>query len=372
MLANSSSEFDLKSISRRFRIMGDFVAAHPHGSGHINDTFAALYSQGGQPVRYIHQRVNHTVFKDVPALMENVGRVTRFLESRLRDIGADDISRRTLTLVPADDGKDYLRDAEGNYWRTYIFIENARTYDVIASPAQAREAGRAFGNFLRLLADFPPPRLAETIPGFHNFRARFNQFVAAVDEDKLDRAASCAAEISFIREREDIVDIPAVLQAQGKLPERVTLNDTKLNNVLIDDTTGEGICVIDLDTVMPGLSLYDFGDMIRTAACSVEEDERDLAKVHLQLPMFEAVTRGFLEATADMLTAAEKDCLVLSCRLLTLEMGMRFLTDYLQGDVYYKIRRPAHNLDRCRVQLAMIKSLETHDAVLESFVRSLK
>ena len=368
MLTLSTIRFDLREISRHFAIPGDFLHGVPHGTGHINDTFAVTFSQGGTPVRYILQRVNHAIFKNVPGLMENVARVTRHGAAKLAAAGERDASRRCLTLIPARDGTTFHIDAAGNFWRSYVFIERAQTYDVIETADQARAAAKAFGAFQRELADLPAPRLVETIPDFHNTRSRFAVLEDAIRRDPCNRAHEVRTEIAFAEARAGIVGTLVDLQSAGRLPERITHNDTKLNNVMLDDVTGEGVCVIDLDTVMPGLVLYDFGDMVRTAARPTAEDERDLSKVVASLPMFEALARGYLESAGDFLVPAEREHLVFSARLITFEIGIRFLTDYLLGDVYFKTHRPGHNLARCRVQFALARSLEEKEDAMQRIV----
>jgi aminoglycoside phosphotransferase (APT) family kinase protein len=354
-----------------FRICGSFLESRPYGNGHINDTFVAAFSQSGTRVRYIFQRINQRIFKDPEALMDNILRVTQEARRKLARDEVPDFSRRSLSVIPAADGKPFSRDAEGGYWRCYPFIEGARTYDIIQSTRQAYEAARAFGEFQKLVDGLDGPRLHETIPNFHNTRSRFERLKEVVQADPHGRLATARAEWDFISERERIVDVLLNLQAEGRLPERVTHNDTKLNNVMIDDTTETGICVIDLDTVMPGLALYDFGDMVRTATSPAMEDETDLSKVRMQMPMFEALVRGYLSTAGEFLNDVEKAHLVFSGKLITLEIGIRFLTDYLEGDVYFKTKRPNHNLDRCRTQIALVKSIEGQEDVMREFVKSL-
>ncbi|MFI5179820.1 MAG: phosphotransferase enzyme family protein [Thermoanaerobaculia bacterium] len=351
-----------------FAFPGKPVALAPWGNGHINETWAVAL-EGGSARRAILQRINTEVFRDPEALMTNVTRVTRHLTAKLA--GAPDASRRALTLIPAKSGSDLHRDGEGRVFRAYSFIEGARSWDILTSPSQAREAAKAFGTFQRLLADLPPPRLFETIPRFHDTPQRLVRFREGVAMDTRNRAADVAQEIAFVEERTTLAgSLSAAVQA-GLLPERVTHNDTKLNNVLLDDVTGEGICVIDLDTVMPGLLLHDFGDMVRTAANPVAEDERDTSKVVASIPMFEALVRGYLEAMGRTLSAIERDRLVLSGKLLTYECGMRFLTDHLEGDVYFCIHREGQNLDRARTQFALVRSLEEHEETLTRLVEKI-
>ncbi len=364
----SSAKYDLRKISGAFKMVGDFVSAAHYGSGHINDTFAVVYNQGGTPVRYVLQRINHNVFKQPEALMNNVERVCAHLRSKLDAANVADASRRALTLIPTHDGRTWHKDEAGNCWRIYIFIEKATTFDQIETAAQAREAARAFGEFQGLLSDLPAPRLVDTIPNFHHTRSRFEDLRRAIQADTANRAAGARADIEYALQHEAMVDVLLKAQAEGRIPERVTHNDTKLNNVMLDDETSQGICVIDLDTVMPGLTLYDFGDMCRTATRPTAEDETDLAKVEANLDMFRALVEGYLSSAGQFLCKAERDHLVFSTRLITFEIGLRFLTDHLQGDVYFKTRRPGHNLDRCRVQFKMVESFARNEAAMDKIV----
>jgi hypothetical protein len=309
-------------------------------------------------VRYILQRLNTGIFQDPEGLMANVRNVTGHIHAKLLATHPAEASRRVLTLVRTRDGGSHLDDAELGFWRAYLFIERARTYDVLERPRQAFEAARAFGTFQALLADYDGPRLSETIPFFHHSRRRFEAFRAAVAADPLGRAREAAPAIDFALGREALVDTLLDLQASGAVPERITHNDTKLNNVMLDDATGEGICVLDLDTVMPGLSLYDFGDMVRSACNPAAEDETDLAKVVARADIFEALAAGYLAGTAGALLPVERDHLAVAGQLLTFECGLRFLTDHLQGDTYFRLHRPGQNLDRARNQFALVQSLE--------------
>jgi len=360
---------DIAAVARAFPILGQYRSGTAYGSGHINDTFVAIFDQAGTPVRYILQRVNDRVFTDVPALMDNIQRVTAHATRRAAEGGADpDASRRSLTLVPARDGQPFFRDEHGGWWRCYLFIEGARTYDVVKTPAQAAAAARAFGNFQRLLVDLPGRRLHETIPFFHHTRRRFEALQRAIEADVRGRAAQAKHEIAFALAHERLADVLLELQARGELPERVTHNDTKFNNVMLDDVTQAGICVIDLDTVMPGVALNDFGDMVRSATNSAAEDETDLSQVHARLPIFEALVEGYLSATRSFLNDAEIAHLALSGQVITFEIGIRFLTDFLAGDTYFKIKRPNHNFDRAANQFALVRSLEAQQSEMEAVV----
>lgn len=364
---SASGDLDLRPIGARFQIHGTLLEAGPYGTGHINDTFAATYDQAGTQVRYIHQRLNAHIFKAPEALMDNVARVLAHAATRVA--GMPHAARRVLTLVPARDGTPFVRDEDGRIWRTYLFIEGARTFDVIESEAQAEAAARAFGAFQLLLADLPGARLHETIPRFHHTPSRFEACVAAIDADTHNRAAGARDAIDALLAHADDVSRLVDLQAQGVLPERVTHNDTKLNNVMIDLATGEGLCVIDLDTTMPGLAPYDFGDMVRTATNAAPEDEPDVARVLSRPEMFEALARGYLSAAGGFLTRAEVDELTFAGLLMTLECGMRFLADHLAGDTYFRIHRPGQNLDRARTQFALVASLGAQRDAYERVVR---
>ncbi len=359
--------FNLKAIANLFDLRADYVYGAPYGSGHINDTYRIEVDQAGLRVSYILQRVNSNVFKQPIPLMENVLRVTTEALRVLQAEGCKDAYRRTLTLVPAKDGKAYAQDAEANVWRVYTFIDRARTYDMIENPQQCVEVARAFGNFQKLGANLPGAPLFETIPDFHNTTKRFATFKNAVAEDPIGRAKTVQKEIDWFLEREADCHKVVNYLASGELPVRVTHNDTKLNNVMLDDVTGEGICVIDLDTTMPGSSLYDFGDMIRTSTSPAAEDEKDTSLVTMRMEYFEALAKGYCEA-ATFLTPLEKELLPFSGKLLTMECGMRFLTDYLLGDTYFKIHRPEHNLDRTRTQIALVESIENQMEAMQTVV----
>jgi hypothetical protein len=287
------------------------------------------------------------------------------LQDKLDD--APDGSRRRLTLLPTREGGAWHRDESGHYWRCYIFIEKARSYDAIQSPQQAFEAAKAFGQFQKLLSDLPPPRLHDTIPDFHHTPKRFARLEEALAADAVQRADLARTEIQFALRRKPM----ASLLLEAKLPERVTHNDTKINNVLLDEQSGQEVCVIDLDTVMPGLALYDFGDLVRTGTSPALEDERDLARVTMQFPMFEALLRGYLSTAADFLTPAERRHLVFAGKLITFEIGLRFLTDFLAGDTYFKVHREGHNLDRCRTQFKLVESIEQQEEQMNKLVETV-
>jgi hypothetical protein len=357
---------NLPAIASAFEFPGEFVSAVPTGSGHINDSYRVTFEVAGQPTHYILQRINQHIFGDPVALMQNIQRVTCHLAMKLAV--KPDGDRRTLTLISTRDSRAWHIDPFGNYWRAYRFIEHARTFDIVESPAQAYQAAKAFGHFQRLLADLPAPRLHETIPHFHNTPGRFAALERAIDADVANRAHLARPEIDFALAGRNLTSV--LLDAQ--LPERVTHNDTKFNNVMLDDRTGEAICVIDLDTVMPGLAPFDFGDMVRTTTSPAAEDEQDLSEVTLQFPMFEALARGYLASAGRFLTPAERSHLVAGGKLITFEQGLRFLSDYLAGDPYYKIHRSGQNLDRCRTQFKLLASIQQQEDAMHRLVESLE
>jgi aminoglycoside phosphotransferase (APT) family kinase protein len=367
MSAGSTVKFNLREVARQFTVWGDFVEAGPYGSGHINDTFKVVLNMAGRPVDYLLQRINHNIFKNPRAVMDNIVRVTNHVQSRLAEAGVADVSRRSLCVVLTRDAQPCHQDKDGNWWRMYLFIEGARTYDTIENDKQAFAAAKAYAQFQNVLADLPQPRLHETIPNFHNTPIRLQTLQKAIKEDVCNRAAEARAEIEFVEKRIPLCGRLLDRHAKGEIPERITHNDTKINNVMLDDTTGEGVCVIDLDTVMPGLALYDFGDMVRTATAAAAEDERDLSKVRMRMELFKAIAGGYL-SEAGFLKPVEREELAFSARLITQMIGMRFLTDYLQGDVYFKIKRPGHNLDRCRTQFKMVQSMESQQDEMEKVV----
>ncbi len=364
-----TSHYDLKKISSNFLIYGDFVSGIPFGPGHINSTFAVTYNQGETQARYILQRINNKVFTDVPALMSNIHRVTNHLREKLRALDYQDISRRVLTLILTKDGKTYHVDSEGNFWRSYLFIEKGHAYNIIRNEQHAFQAARMLGQFHRHLEDLPQPKLHEIIPDFHNTPARFAALEEAISRDTVNRAEKAKKEIAFAFRFEPIVRRLIDLYDQRKIPERVTHNDTKLNNFMLDEESGEGLCIIDLDTMMQGLSLYDFGDMVRSAANSGAEDERDLSKVSFRMPIFESLVSGYLAETKELLNHPELDNLAFSGKLITFEIGIRFLADFLDGDVYFKVNREDHNLDRCRTQFKLVDEMEKLKEKMQAAIR---
>jgi hypothetical protein len=360
----------IKGIAHEFAIAGEFVTGVEIHSGHINSTYIVEFRlQNGSTHRYILQQINDSVFKDPHAVMRNVEMVTRHINWKVLRVKRD-LSGQTLNLYPARGGRFYASGKGGGIWRCYNFIEGCRTYDIVENARQAYQAAQAFGSFQDLVSDIPVGDIEETIPDFHNTPKRYNRLMEVVAETPLDRLQTVENELEFVRSREDMVSKLLDLRDAGIIPERVTHNDTKINNVMMDAETDEAVCVIDLDTVMPGLSLYDFGDMVRTAVSPSAEDEPDLSKVLVRMPIFEALAEGYLDG-CDCLCDAEIENLAFSGKLIALEIGMRFLTDHLLGDVYFKTSRKNQNLDRARTQLKLVQELENCEPQMEAFVNRL-
>ena len=347
----------VREVLDAYELPATLLGAVRYGQGHINDTFCVVCQpQEGDALRYILQGLSLAAFPRPDQLMENFVGITSYLREKVIAAGGDPL-RETLSLVKTKDGKDYYTDSNGKAWRMMPFIEHTDCFQR-ATPELFEASARAFGRFQYMLQGYPAATLHEAIVNFHNTEDRFAKFEAALAADKLGRAKNIADEIKFVMDRK--ADCSVALQAlrDGKLPLRVTHNDTKLNNILIDRDTHEGICVIDLDTTMPGLSINDFGDSIRFGANHADEDEKDLSKVNFDIELYEVYTRGFLEGAQGSLTPAELEYLPWGARLMTLECGIRFLTDYLDGDHYFHIRRPEHNLDRCRTQFKLVRDME--------------
>lgn len=349
-----------------FELNGEPVTITECKSGNINKTFVVDASSGK---RYILQRVNTNVFKNPDAVMENIQRVTEFLRGKIIERGGDP-TRETLTLIPAKAGGYSAKTADGGYWRVYAGISNAVSHDKIERPGQFRNAGFAFGEFQRLLADFDTSLLNETIPDFHNTPVRYKAFREAVEADICGRAASVKSEIDFVEEHKWLCPIIVEGLESGNFPWRVTHNDTKLNNIMMDSVTDKAVCVIDLDTVMPGSLLFDYGDAIRYGASNAGEDEKDLSQVYIIPELFKEFTYGFIEGIGGSLTEHEAKAMTISVAVIALELGMRFLTDYLNGDTYFTVRYEGHNLDRTRTQLKLVSDVIAKRGELESIVES--
>lgn len=343
----------LDEVVSNFQFQENLLTVENYGNGHINDTYLLQF----EGEKMILQRMNKAIFNRPVELMENIVNVTSYLQNIIEKNGGDP-KRETLNVILTKSGEPCYCDSNGEYWRAYRFIEGAICYEQVEHAEDFYQSGLAFGNFQRLLAEFPAETLHETIVGFHDTRARFQVFKQAVAEDICGRAAEVQAEIAFVMEHEHLANVFGELMDKGELPVRVTHNDTKLNNIMMDAKTGRGLCVIDLDTVMPGLAMNDFGDSIRFGASTAAEDERDLSKVSCSMELYEAFAKGFIEGCGGRLTDIEIDLMPRGAQVMTYECGMRFLTDYLQGDVYFKTHREGQNLDRCRTQFKLVQDME--------------
>ncbi|MEF9959479.1 phosphotransferase enzyme family protein [Niameybacter sp.] len=354
----------MEALVKQFQFEGEVIAVGPTGNGHINDTFLVTTTVR----KYILQRINTNIFKEPVPLMESIMKVCAHLHQKIEAVGGD-TERGVLTVVPTVNGESILQDEAGDYWRGYIFIENTVSYDIVPNNEVFYNCAKKLGEFQRLLSDFDASTLFEVIPNFHNTKKRFETFQEVLAKDVCHRAADIQAEVDFVRAHEKDAASLVDLYEAGKLPLRVTHNDTKINNIMMDATTHEGVCVIDLDTVMPGLSAYDFGDAIRTGATSGAEDELDLSLVNFMPDRFEAFAKGFLEEVGESFNNEEIYSLLIGAKVITLETGIRFLTDYLDGDNYFKIHRPNHNLDRARTQFKLVQDMEAQWASLEQLVQ---
>lgn len=357
----------IKHVLPHFRFQGSFEQAQEVHSGNVNNTYILTYRQGTETQSYTLQRINTYVFKNPRSVMANIAAVTDHLR---RNIGASqaDVSRMALEVIRTGDGDVMYLDGEGGTWRAYSYITDALALDMVENLEQMMEVGHAFGGFQRHLADFPADKLFVTIPDFHHSTKRFYAFVRAVDEDRAARVTALEKEVEFFFERRKMLGEIVRLLERGELPLRVTHNDTKSNNVLLDQKTGKALCVIDLDTVMPGSALYDYGDAVRFGASNAPEDEPDVARVSLNMDKVRAFTQGFVEETAGFLTHAELSRLPLGIKVITAELAMRFLTDYLDGDRYFKVDYPEHNLVRARAQMALLVDVERQEDALYKMV----
>jgi aminoglycoside phosphotransferase (APT) family kinase protein len=360
------------TIGNQFAVQGEFLCGHEIDSGHINSTYSGTYRLAdGAMRRYIFQSINRNVFKDPYAVMHNVERVTRHINDKVLRVKKD-LGGQTLNLFPARSGGAWVEDPTGGVWRCYNFIEGCVTYDVVENTRQAYQAARAFGSFQDLVSDMDASDIKETIPDFHHTRKRYQRLMEVAAADPCGRLAAVRTEVDFVCQREAITGLLLDGVAAGTIPLRVTHNDTKINNVMIDAECDEAVCVIDLDTVMPGLALYDFGDLVRSATSPAAEDETDLSKVQMQMPMFEALVEGYLDSASAFINDTEIEHLAFAGKLITLEVGIRFLTDHIEGDVYFKTHRPNHNLDRCRTQLKLVERIEARESKMNAFVRKVR
>lgn len=350
---------------------GRLVEKIPYGNGHINDTFRLCCKRPDQKEKsFILQKINHDIFKNPSQLMENVVHITEYLRGIIISQGGDP-DRETLNVLQTRDGANYYQDRNNNFWRVFPFIERSLCLEKVEDQKDFYDSAVAFGNFQKMLADFPVETLHETIVNFHNTPSRFQDFKKAIEEGNRERVALAGKEIAFALDREKDTAVLTNLLAEGKLPLRVTHNDTKLNNILFDEDTRKALCVIDLDTIMPGLSMYDFGDSIRFGASTGAEDETDLSKVQLDLSLFEIFTKGYLEGCAGSLTRTEIEMLPMGAKLMTYECGIRFLGDFLTGDHYFKIQRENHNLDRARTQFKLIADMEAKWDEMKAIVQRI-
>ncbi|MBQ4072025.1 MAG: ROK family protein [Clostridia bacterium] len=357
-----------EAIIEKFNVRGEFFSATPYGSGHINDTRLVTTKDNSGEHMYILQRINTNVFRDPVSLMNNFTAVTEYLAGIIKAAGGDPM-RETLNVIKAKDGKHHVVDDEGGFWRLLTFVTESLSYDKVEKPEQFYDSAVAFGNFQYMLRDYPAASLVETIPNFHNTPDRLRQFREAVEKDVCGRAATVKSEIDFVNAREEFAKTLETAHAQGKLPLRVTHNDTKLNNILFDEKTGKALCIVDLDTIMPGYSVNDFGDSIRFGATTALEDEADLSKVNFDISLYELYVKGFIEGAKGGLTECELELLPIGAIMMTFECGTRFLTDYLSGDTYFKTSRPAHNLDRARNQFKLVADMEARLDEMRAIVK---
>lgn len=360
-----SSAIDLINIFKRFDASGSYLEAYPFGTGHIHDTYRIV--TGADYSDYLLQKLNHNIFRDIPGLQDNIYRITNHIRNKLLLDNETDIERKCLMVIKTLEGITWFRDDNGDYWRMFFFIPDHRSYDIVHNKSLAYEGGKAIGRFQSLLSDLPGPRLNETIPFFHDIEKRLETFHKALKKDTVYRVGSVKDEINFVLTREEEMKTILKLGRQGKIPLRITHNDTKFNNILLDDKD-RALCLIDLDTVMPGYIHYDFGDSIRTVANTGAEDEEDLSLISMNIEFYEYFTRGYLEQVKNVLNRTEVDYLAYAPTLMTFIMGLRFLTDYISGDVYYKIHKPNHNILRARAQFRLVECFEKQLETMKSLI----
>ena len=356
---------NVENIVYAFEVEGKVVEYVPFGNGHINETKLVTMDNG---VQYVLQRINKNVFKRPDLLMENYVGVTSFIRKKIEAAGGDPL-REVLNAIPTKDGKPFTIDEDGEYWRLLVYVTRSMSYDKVERPEQFYDSAVSFGDFQYMLRDYPAETLHETIVNFHNTPDRFRQLTEAIANDAKGRLSEVEAEVAFAKAREEFAGTLERARAEGKLPLRVTHNDTKLNNILFDSETGKALCVVDLDTIMPGYSVNDFGDSIRFGATTALEDETDLSKVNFDISLYELYVKGFIEGAKGGLTEGELEMLPIGAIMMTFECGMRFLADYLNGDTYFRIHRPSHNLDRCRNQFKLVADMEAHLDEMKAIVR---
>jgi hypothetical protein len=362
-------DYNLKEIFEYFTAEGTFLSGEPYGSGHIHDTFR-IETREKDKDNYILQRLNNKIFKNIPELQNNIERVTVHLKNKLEAVPGSNVKRECLILIPSHDGKSWIVDKAGNYWRMYIFISNHRSYNIVDSPGKAFEGGKAIGRFQSMLADMPGGPLFETIPSFHDIEKRLITFNSKIIENPAGRVQSVGREINDVLERAEEMKTILRLGKKGLIPTRITHNDTKFNNILLDEND-KALCVIDLDTVMPGYVHYDFGDSIRTVANTASEDEQDLSKIKMDISLFKAYAEGYLSESAETLNEIEKEYLAFAPKLITYTIGVRFLTDFIDGDNYFKIHHELHNIQRARAQLQLVKSMEEQYGEMQKIISNL-
>ena len=355
----------IENVVSNFTVEGKVVDYIPFGNGHINDTRLVTMDNG---VQYVLQRINKNVFKRPDLLMENYVGVTKFIRKKIEEMGGDPL-REVLNAIPTKDGKPFTIDEEGQYWRLLVYVTDSMSYDQVEKPEQFYDSAVSFGDFQYMLRDYPAETLHETIVNFHNTPDRYRQLMEAIEGDAKGRLAEVTAEVEFAKARREFANTLENAHKEGRLPLRVTHNDTKLNNILFDINTGKTLCVVDLDTIMPGYSVNDFGDSIRFGATTALEDETDLSKVNFDISLYELYVKGFIEGAKGGLTEGELEMLPIGAIMMTFECGMRFLADYLNGDTYFRVHRPSHNLDRCRNQFKLVSDMESRLDEMKAIVR---
>jgi len=353
----------LTTIAQNFDLQGKIVSVSRLGSGHINDTFLVKTDQQS----YVIQRINHEVFKNPAAVMENIQLICQHQIKKLKKENQP-IDRQVLQIIPTYQNRLYLVDADSNFWRTYLYVPDTLTFNIVENAHQAFQAGKGFGRFQRYLSDLNPYLLHETIPRFHSLAWRYEQLEEAICRDACQRVNEVSNEIDFALLRKNLAKQLTDYVNDGTLLLRVTHNDTKINNILMDSKTEEAVCIVDLDTAMAGSVIYDFGDLMRTSLSLSSEEEKDLSRVKIRIPIFQALVAGYLSEAESFLTEKEKSLLVFGGKIITLMMGIRFLTDYLYGDIYYKTHYSTHNLDRCRTQFQLVRLIEHHERELEQII----
>lgn len=370
-MAGHDKILNIGEVIKSFDFDGNFVDFRTYGNGHINDTFLLKFKVNGRTVKYILQRINDNIFREPEKVMNNILDVTSYLRDMIIASGGDP-DRETLNVVKAKTGKSVYIDGYGKYWRAFLFITDAISLDLPENSNDFYQSAVAFGDFQKRLKDYPADKLYETIPDFHNTPVRYQNFLKSVEKNASGRAQNVLNEIAFVHARKEFMSVLEESYKKGCLPKKVTHNDTKMNNVMLDKDTREPVCVVDLDTIMPGYSVNDFGDSIRFGASTAAEDEKDLSKVHFDLNLFETYTRGFLKGCGGTLTEGEINLLPEGAKMMTLECGMRFLTDYIDGDIYFKTTYHEHNLVRCRTQFKLVEEMENNWDAMKRIVEKYK